>query len=159
MNVLVTRDVYDYLADTTRTGAREGREFGASLLALEGDDQIVVAHAIPTGPNALQSAGRVRTDADFQNEAIREAMTRVPSLTYVGDWHVHPPGCDALSSKDLATAGAMLADPDLGRTDLFLLLGVPLGHETVVTQKRIGEAPRSLYRKSFGSCPALRNAL
>ncbi len=105
-------------------GARETSiEFGGSLLASEVEGQpTLIAYAVPTGPFADQGPAHIRTDADYQNRAIQAVASTFSSLTYVGDWHIHPMYMPRLSGTDLATARSMLIEEHTHREHLLLML-------------------------------------
>ncbi|MGM0578208.1 MAG: hypothetical protein ACQEXJ_20965 [Myxococcota bacterium] len=128
MNLLLTETAARVIREAALRGARQGVEFGGSLLAWEGDRETLVAFAVPTGAGADQAFGHLVTDAEFQNEVLETVGASLPELTYVGDWHVHPTGMDHLSGTDLRTAAAILDDPAHGREELILLLGAPMAH-------------------------------
>lgn len=123
MRLLVTTQVMREVSEATRRGRKERLELGGSLLAHDHKGEILVAYAIPTGPNADRGPGHVLTDASFQNTAIERIQRRFPRLTYAGDWHVHPIWLPKLSFTDLRTAEAILKDDGAHRERLVLLLG------------------------------------
>lgn len=123
MRILVTQQVHDTVMAATERGRSVGIEFGGSLLAVETDDSLLLAYALPTGEQAAQEYARLVTDAEFQNQTLQRVQERLPQLRYVGDWHVHPMWLPMLSATDCRTAGLMLEEelPHLAR--LVLLLG------------------------------------
>ncbi len=123
MRILVTQQVHDTVMAATERGRSVGIEFGGSLLAVETDDSLLLAYALPTGEQAAQEYARLVTDAKFQNQTLQRVQERIPQLRYVGDWHVHPMWLPMLSATDCRTAGLMLEEelPHLDR--LVLLLG------------------------------------
>lgn len=80
-------------------------------------------YALPTGPDAAQSAAHLRTDADYQNELLNAIRRQLPNVDYVGDWHVHPMWLPALSHTDLHTAERILRDEGAHRKQILMLLG------------------------------------
>lgn len=121
--MLVTRQVVEAISAGVRDGQRDSLEYGGSLLAHESAERTLVAYALPTGPAADQSATRLRTDADYQNTAMVRVLRRLPALSYVGDWHVHPMWLPDLSLTDRRTAARILAEEAGHREHLVLLLG------------------------------------
>lgn len=131
VTVYITRSAHHAVVEATRRGAAGDIEYGGSLLAVESagpffdvfDDETItlLVYAVPTGPAADQGPAHIRTDAAFQNAAIRCAQKQYPILRYVGDWHVHPTYLPRLSDTDLRTARTILDDSD--RDDLVLVLG------------------------------------
>lgn len=123
MRILITQDAFQSIADAVDQGKRHSMEFGGSLVALETNGEILVAYALPTGPDAAQSAAHLRTDANFQNELLNAIREQLPRLDYVGDWHVHPMWLPALSHTDLHTAERILREEGAHRKHVLLLLG------------------------------------
>jgi hypothetical protein len=103
-------------------------------LAHEQDGEILVAYALPTGPEAERGPGHLRTDATFQNSALERLRQHCPQLAYVGDWHVHPMWMPYLSTTDRQTAGLILREDGAHRDRLLLLLGTmpPRGMPVIV---------------------------
>lgn len=132
MRILVTQQVQDTVMAATERGRSVGIEFGGSLLAVGGDESLLLAYALPTGEQASQEYARLVTDAEFQSLALQHVQKRFPQLRYVGDWHVHPMWLPMLSATDCRTAGRMLEEelPQLER--LVLLLGTAKDREPPV---------------------------
>ncbi|MBK9265633.1 MAG: hypothetical protein IPM54_38320 [Polyangiaceae bacterium] len=120
---MITEEAFEAIADAVDEGRRRRMELGGSIVALENKDHTLVAYAVPTGPRADQGPGHLRTDADFQNHALAAIRGRLPQLTYVGDWHVHPMWLPALSGTDQSTAERILREDGATRNHLLLLLG------------------------------------
>jgi len=123
MRILVTQQVQDTVMAATERGRSVGIEFGGSLLAVGGDESLLLAYALPTGEQAAQEYARLVTDAAFQNHTLQRVQKRFPQLRYVGDWHVHPMWLPMLSATDCRTAGLMLEEELPHLDQLVLLLG------------------------------------
>jgi len=124
MDILITEPALEAIRSTVGRACAAGLEYGGSLLASDGAGEApLIAYALPTGPAAAQGAAHLTTDAAFQNHAITAVRRRLPSLTYVGDWHIHPMWLPTLSATDRATARAILADEAKHEQRLILLLG------------------------------------
>jgi hypothetical protein len=95
---------------------KANKEQGGSLVGIQGVDESIILHAIPTGPKAETSWGHIRTDAEFQNQQLADiaAHYKGSSVTpvYLADYHVHQMGLDTPSSTDDATFLSILCDPD-----------------------------------------------
>lgn len=118
----VTDSAFEVILDGLACARQDQRELGGSILACERNGRVLVAYALPTGPRADRGPGHIRTDADFQNEAIRKVRCFSPALLYVGDWHVHPMWLPDLSGTDRHTAREILLDDGARRDHLILLL-------------------------------------
>lgn len=129
----MTDSAFEVILAAQERARQDHHELGGSILAYERDGRVLVAYALPTGPRADRGPGHVRTDADYQNEAIRWVTLRWPALQYVGDWHVHPMWLPDLSATDRRTAREILLDDGARRDHLILLLvTAPPGGAAVV---------------------------
>lgn len=129
----VTDSAFEVILDGLESARRDHRELGGSILACERNGRVLVAYALPTGPRADRGPGHIRTDADFQNDAIHKVRRQWPALQYVGDWHVHPMWLPDLSGTDRRTAREILLDDGARRDHLLLLLvTAPPGGAAVV---------------------------
>lgn len=129
----VTESAFEVLVAAMGDARRDNRELGGSILAHERDGSVLVAYALPTGPCADRGPGHLRTDAEFQNQAMAKVRKQCPALQYVGDWHVHPMWLPELSGTDRRTAREILLDDGTRRDHLVLLLvTAPPGGAAVV---------------------------
>lgn len=120
--ISITEDAFEVIVQALRQAREESLELGGSLLVHEKEGRALVVYAVPTGPQAQRGPGHLRTDADFQNDAIRRVRAIWPGLSYAGDWHIHPMYLPELSGTDRATARAILNDDETRRDQLVLLL-------------------------------------
>lgn len=64
----------------------------------------VVTQMIGPGPAAVRTTESFRPDHDYQVQEISNLYHSSASrIVYLGDWHTHPDGNSALSTKDVST--------------------------------------------------------
>lgn len=132
---LITEQAHADIARSVGVGQRKNVELGGSLLAIDATTETeatLIVYALPTGPEADQGWGHIRTDATFQNRAIAAAQAWLPKLAYVGDWHVHPMWLPELSATDRRTARTILQEEGQARDHLILLLGTSMSGKSPV---------------------------
>ncbi|HEY0995641.1 MAG TPA: Mov34/MPN/PAD-1 family protein [Gemmatimonadaceae bacterium] len=77
-----------------------------------GGPEVVVTEAVGPGPGAVHERSWFIPDHAYQEREIArlyEASGRM--ATYLGDWHAHPDGPAALSTRDLATLRRIASAP------------------------------------------------
>lgn len=123
MIVLMSQSAFEVVERAVQDGLRDKVEAGGSLVALEQPGKTTLLYALPAGPAASTGGSHVVTDGAWQSRMIARVQRRIPGVTYVGDWHVHPFWMPYLSETDRATATSILRDGDPRRSHLVLVLG------------------------------------
>lgn len=78
-------------------------ETGGALMGYISQDgsNLIVTDVIGPGPRARHTKTSFSPDLKYQYDAIEGIYRRSGRLhTFIGDWHTHPEGSTALSSKD-----------------------------------------------------------
>ena len=76
-------------------------ETGGVLMGYDAGNGIVLTSVIGPGPRARHEPRAFRPDYEYQDAEIQRAYTSSRRChTYLGDWHSHPHGAEALSWKD-----------------------------------------------------------
>jgi integrative and conjugative element protein (TIGR02256 family) len=130
-------------AITFRPGAKEsifnaladsnGLETGGILVGPpHARDPLLVTHAIGPGPNALQSYSRFERDTTWCQERLSQ-LQQMLSVEWIGDWHSHPESMFEPSITDIATAQALLEDPELGFDSYLMVVVCPQATRSPVT--------------------------
>lgn len=92
------------LAEARRT---EPLESGGVLLGWQdpAGSELVVAHALGPGPDAIHRRTKFSPDTDWQRAEIAAAYEASGRrVSYLGDWHSHPGGGELPSRRDEKTA-------------------------------------------------------
>lgn len=91
-------------------------ETGGMLLGYESyNGEGVVTAIIGPGPRAKHSRYRFKPDAEYQQRELEIHYFRTNgSETYLGDWHSHPRGSNALSHIDKRTLFRIASTPSSG---------------------------------------------
>jgi integrative and conjugative element protein (TIGR02256 family) len=100
-------------------------ETGGLLLGeYDASDRAHVMAATGPGPNARKTKNRVDFDARFLQQEQDRLMHEASHLRFLGDWHYHPQGDGAPSSKDGRVLMELTCDPDyqLGGLATILVL-------------------------------------
>lgn len=99
-------------------------ETGGMLLGyISNNGDAVVTSIIGPGPNAKHSRFRFIPDNKYQ-QAILEIYFRTTEgrETYLGDWHTHPNGDNALSTTDMRTLARIAKEPKSGIPNPFMVV-------------------------------------
>lgn len=104
------RTIAEIVAETVRNLPFET---GGMLVGYWSHDtnNAVVVDTIAPGPGALRSLSGFVPDGEWQQERLEEVYRRSGRIhTYLGDWHSHPHGGVAPSSRDRRTARVVAAE-------------------------------------------------
>lgn len=113
--IIVLSDAISIIAREAYAARKANKERGGSLVGIQSGNTSFVFYAIPTGPRADATWGRLETDAEFQNQNLAAIAAHYQplnvSLLYLADYHVHQMGLDEFSSTDKNTFDLLLDDP------------------------------------------------
>jgi integrative and conjugative element protein (TIGR02256 family) len=116
--VVISTRVMDGIRDMARE-SQDGSETGGILLGFEErDGSFWVTEAGGPGPLAERSPTFFCRDLDHA-DGIAERAFSVDGSQWVGDWHTHPGGPNALSHVDLRSYREVLVNSDL---EVFLAI-------------------------------------
>jgi integrative and conjugative element protein (TIGR02256 family) len=89
-------------------------ETGGMLIGYQADDaSVVVTEIIGPGPNAKHTRMSFRPDHDYQQQRLDDLFRHSNGkTTYIGDWHTHPNGFNALSRKDMRVLRRIAETPE-----------------------------------------------
>ena len=98
----VTRQVIE--AALAEAEAKKPLETGGVFLGLYAGQDVWIQHIIGPGPAAVHEPARYVPDHEYQEQEISRLYKQSDRrFTYLGDWHSHPSGPEALSPTDIAT--------------------------------------------------------
>ncbi len=106
-------------ADIRRVVAEAGDvdETGVSLFGVVIGGRRVVLAAVGPGPRATHTPVFYQPDVDYVNAAFDALKSALPSICWIGEFHVHPSGMAWLSGHDRKTMQRLLADKELQLVD------------------------------------------
>ena len=89
-------------------------ETGGMLIGYQPDDgSVVVTDVIGPGPNAKHTRMSFRPHHAYQQQRLDELFHNSNGKkTYLGDWHTHPNGFNALSRKDMRVLRRIAETPE-----------------------------------------------
>ncbi len=97
--IWLPRRLHDEMRDLARRAYPN--ETGGALIGFDAGNGLVVTALIGPGPQALHEPHAFTPDYEYQDEDIERIYVRSGRChTYLGDWHSHPGGISALSTKD-----------------------------------------------------------
>lgn len=113
--IIILDDALRIATEETVFWKHRHMEAGGSLVGIQDEHSSIILYAIPTGPNADQSAGHIATDVDYQNQCLKSIARYYRkfgiSTVYLADWHLHPMYLPRPSSIDRASCVEILSDP------------------------------------------------
>lgn len=96
----------------TESARYPGLETGGMLLGYWQDNDVVVTSASAPGPAAQRGRAWFRPDQEWQTEHLaRVYAASGRTITYLGDWHIHPGGSAKPSRTDRKTMRAIRREP------------------------------------------------
>jgi integrative and conjugative element protein (TIGR02256 family) len=106
--------------------SEDGRETGGILIGRGPDaaNVITVERAGDPGPGAQRQPGFFLRDLAHAQDLAAAAWTEDQGV-WVGEWHTHPTGLAAPSTRDLTTYAGLLADPELSFGTFVSIIVVP----------------------------------
>ncbi|MEQ1832474.1 MAG: Mov34/MPN/PAD-1 family protein [Candidatus Eisenbacteria bacterium] len=107
---IVARTDYDGMVEEAL--AHRGMETGGTGLGVRRGNEIIKVFNVPAGPGARRARARYTPDTRWQEAVVRVIRQRLPQLTYVSDWHVHPDSFDEPSSIDRDTARRVVSETE-----------------------------------------------
>lgn len=98
-------------------GASPGVETGVTLFGTRDANCRVVLRAVGPGPSAIHRPTFFQPDVAYLNTQFEQLRAALPSLHWIGSFHLHPPGMRWLSERDQRTVQQLLNDETLGLPD------------------------------------------
>ena len=97
-------------------------ETGGMLLGyISNNGDAIVTRIIGPGPNAKHSRFRFVPDNNYQQATLETYFRSTEGReTYLGDWHTHPNGDNALSTTDMRTLARIAKEPKSGIPNPFM---------------------------------------
>jgi integrative and conjugative element protein (TIGR02256 family) len=118
--VLLTAPAARVITTELRT-ADHTTETGGILLGHHTRDTVTIRHAGTPGPAAVRTSTYFLRDLAHAQALADQAFTTDASV-WVGEWHTHPTGPPAPSTRDTTTYRRLLDDPELGFHSIVALI-------------------------------------
>jgi integrative and conjugative element protein (TIGR02256 family) len=118
--VLITAPAARVITTELRT-ADHTTETGGILLGHHTSDTITIRHAGTPGPTAVRTPTYFLRDLAHA-QALADQAFMTDASVWVGEWHTHPTGPPAPSTRDTTTYRQLLDDPELGFHSVVALI-------------------------------------
>ncbi len=92
--------------------AVDGVETGVRLVGIRQEDCFVIRHVIGPGEKARLDVCNYQCDNAYAETVFTELLDKDPTLEWLGELHVHPPGCPWLSRLDRKTIREVVLGTD-----------------------------------------------
>ena len=121
-SLIVKRDVYDFIVETTRESPNV--ETGGILMGFDFESfHVNVTHASLPGPNAIQTPTKFIRDTSYCTEILNENY-KLYGVDYIGEWHSHICQIRGMSCGDYITLGSILCDKDYDFKSFAVIVAV-----------------------------------
>jgi hypothetical protein len=110
MKLILPKHVLDDIREAVRKTRRDV-ETGVSLFGICLGETVILAAAGP-GPSATHRSLHYSSDTEFTNTVYTALQSALPSIEWLGEFHVHPAGMIRLSGGDLETIREIILGTD-----------------------------------------------